>query len=583
MRTIGMILLFRPCRIMAAALLCILCAGAFAQPPRPNYTADMPSVDRVKAEIKGSDPTDTLARQFAVFTHLSTYIQRIKYNRTIDGPYTPEEVRVMGAYDLAKYQISQDYAKSHTPAEIEAFGHLEGHYEFDTAFKNDWNKRLMGPQSKAAYQGMERDLGSRQAAHVESIKRANEEARKASAGASDDRSTDPTAVATRRTETGAQTAAPGSKAELRRCIASGRSMRICFTEVMGNAAEQLMGGSLKEPIPTGLRMTGDYASTTGFRLIFEAELATMVCRGVPESMPYAVQITENQALITIQHGSKPVVFSLGADGRLTGSGPIRVTGQVARGSHTEQTMGTTAQRTTTTREMTPLEARNYPNATRNGQTYTVQEDATEWVYGPAGSRTVTDFVIKSSDCALGPMSPLGASPLPHVPKNDLDVLTTIGAGLGKLMKGGNVNDATNEMFFPDAGKTLAPGLRMNGSYGSTTGFSVNFHPESVTAACGNAERALEYSVQRAGNKATLAIKDNANPISLQLMPDGSITGEGTVQVNGRVITGTTDDVNNPFVFAPHVSRCEVGRLVAGASAPTPPAAVSAVAPPPAPS
>ena len=170
------------------------------------------------------------------------------------------------------------------------------------------------------------------------------------------------------------------------------------------------------------------------------------------------------------------------------------------------------------------------------------------------------------------MSPLGASPLPHVPKNDLDVLTTIGAGLGKLMKGGNVNDATNEMFFPDAGKTLAPGLRMNGSYGSTTGFSVNFHPESVTAACGNAERALEYSVQRAGNKATLAIKDNANPISLQLMPDGSITGEGTVQVNGRVITGTTDDVNNP-------ARCETGRLVAGASAPTPPAAVSAVAPP----
>src|SRR5258708_27938663 len=190
-------------------------------------------------------------------------------------------------------------------------------------------------------------------------------------------------------------------------------MRICFTEVMGNAAEQLMGGSLKEPIPTGLRMTGDYASATGFRLIFEAELATMVCRGVPESMPYAVQITENQALITIQHGSKPVVFSLGADGRLTRSRPIRVTAQVARGSHTEQTMGTTAQRTTTTREMTPLEARNYPNArenaTRNGQTYTVQEDATEWVYGPTGSRAVTDFVTKSADQALGTRSPLGVS------------------------------------------------------------------------------------------------------------------------------------------------------------------------------
>src|SRR5260370_39865576 len=122
---------------------------------------------------------------------------------------------------------------------------------------------------------------------------------------------------------------------------------------------------MKESMQTGLRMTGDYASATGFRLIFEAELATMVCRGVPESMPYAVQITENQALITIQHGSKPVVFSLGADGRLTGSGPIRVTGQVALGSPTAKTMRTTAQRATTTREMTPLEARNYAHSNRD--------------------------------------------------------------------------------------------------------------------------------------------------------------------------------------------------------------------------
>jgi len=70
----------------------------------------------------------------------------------------------MGAYDLAKYQISQDFAKSHTPAETEAFGHLEGKYEFDTAFNKDWNKRLMGPQSKAAYQRTESELGARQAA-----------------------------------------------------------------------------------------------------------------------------------------------------------------------------------------------------------------------------------------------------------------------------------------------------------------------------------------------------------------------------------------------------------------------------------
>jgi hypothetical protein len=134
------------------------------------------------------------------------------------------------------------------------------------------------------------------------------------------------------------------------------------------------------------------------------------------------------------------------------------------------------------------------------------------------------------------------------------------------MKGGNLNDATKEMLFPDENK-IAPGLRMNGTYAGATGFSLNFHLESVTVGCGDAERALEYSVQRAGSRATLVIRDNANPISLQLMPDGSITGEGSVQVNGRVITGTTDDLKNPFVFAPHVARCSVGRLVAGSSVP----------------
>ena len=99
----------------------MLSGSALAQTPSADYTADMPSVDRVKAEIQGSDPNDTLARQVAVFTYLSAYIQRIKYNRTVRGPYTPGEERTMGAYTIASYQILQDYKKSHTPAEAEAF------------------------------------------------------------------------------------------------------------------------------------------------------------------------------------------------------------------------------------------------------------------------------------------------------------------------------------------------------------------------------------------------------------------------------------------------------------------------------
>src|SRR5262249_5922542 len=65
-------------------------AGPGAKPSAQSadYTNDLPSVERVKAEIKGSDATDSLARQVAVFNYLVSYIDRIKYNRTVRGEFT---------------------------------------------------------------------------------------------------------------------------------------------------------------------------------------------------------------------------------------------------------------------------------------------------------------------------------------------------------------------------------------------------------------------------------------------------------------------------------------------------------------
>ena len=50
---------------------------------------------------------------------------------------------------------------------------------------------------------------------------------------------------------------------------------------------------------------------------------------------------------------------------------------------------------------------------------------------------------------------------------------------------------------------------------------------------------------------------------MQLKSDGSLVGEGTIQVNGRVIVGTTEDPNNPFVYSPKVARCMLGSLTPG--------------------
>src|SRR6267142_2489816 len=146
--------------ILLAALLCLLCSSilVLAQATSSDYTNDLPSVERVKAEIKGSDPTETLARQVAVFTYLQAYIDRIKMNRSSRGGFTPGEQKMMGAYRLAAYQMSQEYAKTHTPAEAEAFERLHGRYEMDGPFREDWSKRLIGPQTASAYKDAEAGL-----------------------------------------------------------------------------------------------------------------------------------------------------------------------------------------------------------------------------------------------------------------------------------------------------------------------------------------------------------------------------------------------------------------------------------------
>src|SRR4029434_9078864 len=71
----GMGEVFRAHVILLYALLCLLCSSVLvlAQTPSSDYTNDLPSVERVKAEIKGSDPTDTLARQLRGCTERETH------------------------------------------------------------------------------------------------------------------------------------------------------------------------------------------------------------------------------------------------------------------------------------------------------------------------------------------------------------------------------------------------------------------------------------------------------------------------------------------------------------------------------
>jgi|SRR5579872_4440172 len=532
--------------LAASALALLRPTACAAQAMNPPYLSEMPSPARILAEIKGKDAEDTGERQMGAFMALVKLMDDMAWglqhryvNDADTRALTPDERRVRLAYQTAyadlwhKVRNKEDHVYDH---DRDLLNEMLGKF-FSDDFRALYFKS--NKNAAAAYKAFHERM------YPDPAKPPSNQAAQGPMGAN---------------------GGPGSTSEMRGCIASGRSMRICFSEVMNNGFDQMIGiNGLKPSIPAGPRMTGDYSSAQGFRLIFEPEQVTMVCRGVPAPRQYSVQLTDTQAVVNIENDSGPVVLSLRPDGALVGSGPIKVSGQVPAGSHTEQTMGSRTEHTTTTREVTPMEAQNYPSdsTTRNGQTYTIHEDSSRLVYGPTGSRTVTDYVIKTSSCTLGVLNPTGASPLPLV-KNDMDILTTIGVGAGTLMNGGSADDAAKDMLNP--GTLISPGLRMNGRYAGESGFSLDFHRESVTLGCGEAEQALEYSVRRTGSTTMLLVKDERNPLSFRIMADGSIVGEGTVQVNGRVITGTTGDTKNPFAFAPLIAKCTVGRLVAGGSA-----------------
>src|SRR6266568_5675638 len=151
--------LFRTCKLIGSP-------SAAAQAPSSDYTNDMPSVEQVKAAIKGADPNDTLVRQYAAFIGLNKHIFDIKVERTVSGPYTPSELRVRNAYDVAKNQIEQEYIKSHTPEEVKEFNRLWFRYTMDEDLYQTWNK-LIGPQSRAAIKSTQDANAARRGAYYD--------------------------------------------------------------------------------------------------------------------------------------------------------------------------------------------------------------------------------------------------------------------------------------------------------------------------------------------------------------------------------------------------------------------------------
>ncbi len=509
----------RPVLVAALlCLLCLLCGAALAQTPNLNYTDDMPSVERVKAEIQGSDPTDTLARQVAVFTYLSTYIQRIKYNRTVRGPYTPGEERLMGAYGLAGYQISQDYAKSHTAEEAKSFEGLHGRYEMNPDFYEDWSKRLIGKQGAAAYKSAENELAARQQAHVAQEQRDFERDRAAQQEADrqifggQQRLNDPGTVSTRRCmELGGNSVA---------CVGKG-FMSGLFNMVGFNPAD------LTGPGRAGVILNGNYRNPAALaNLTFDTDTVSVQDCGklVAEAHSYTIDKRPGVLQVVVQNEPRPIVLTMRPDGGLTGPGAIDVKGNIIIGYHT----------VTSTLYVNGQPAVGTECGAQACQTTT----------------TVPDYAPKIERCAIGALAaPPRPKPVAAQATSDSGLVGMLTGFMGTLAPG-----------------SAEPGLRMTGQYGSGT-LLLDFSESSVILDCGAAHARQPYRVENGADQLLIHVENSGGPFTLALQPDNSLRGSGSTIVNGRLVSGMRGD---DVTFAPRSERCDVGnfRPKAGAVAAT---------------
>src|ERR1035438_2859691 len=79
------------------------------------------------------------------------------------------------------------------------------------------------------------------------------------------------------------------------------------------------------------------------------------------------------------------------------------------------------------------------------------------------------------------------------------------------------------MFGGDKGPPTPPGIRMRGIFAASTGFSIQFFPESAVLGCGpDSARAYPYTVVADGGKAAVQIQAPDHPLTLAFRPDGSL-------------------------------------------------------------
>jgi hypothetical protein len=328
-----------------------------------------------------------------------------------------------------------------------------------------------------------------------------------------------------------------------RCVTSGRLPATCTGNSVLGAFTQMVGQVLpsvaKEP-PSGPNMAGVFEGPGKWRLDFIDGGVLVNCSSLsPDQHNYKIQFKNDRTALIIDTTPKPLVLTLKADGTIVGPGPVTVDGVIASGYKSDGPDPNAMSGYTDKYGMSlsNQQAASTSDLYSGGQPY----------YGHVNSGGGhTTFASKMATCPAQNLSSKGA-----------------GVGVQTMQ-----TDLLKTMFGGDKGPPTPPGIRMRGIYAASTGFSVQFFPESAVLGCGpDAARAYPYTVVADGTKAVIHIAAPDHPLTLTFKPDGSLDpgATGPYQVHGRTVTGQNDE--GDFTFAPMEQSCNLAVLTSSATIP----------------
>lgn len=487
----------KPCPVQPAAK-----PGSPAQAPKPGqplnppYLKELPSVDRVMKEIQGNDPQDTKLKQTGAFRQLRQIVQDSTGDRWFSNQLTPDERRIYGEYDVA-------YNKLGTETNFPLGG-----YGTDAKFREELYTRFSMVGVRAAVDKANGVFDARHQQRVAADKAAENALKNPPPQTS---------------QLGIDNAATNQATSLaaRRCLELDGSELECLGKGFMSGLETMVGfdPSKINPSPTaraGLRVTGSFKDANGLTLAFgDDSVAIGGCaKLVPDGHGYVVGRIGSQMAIRIDNKPQQILVAMGPDGKLTGPGPVVVTGRIVVGYHTV----TTYKRYTDTNQIVP------------GSQVTSQVPD----YGPATARCTIGALPNAASTSAGGNSLLDA--------------------LGSLDPTKSEEQKNQEY----AKKQTPPGPRLVGTYTSPGGLKLQFETDDVVIDCQQAHARQKYSVQNTPAQVVITVQNGSAPITLAMQANGALSAAPSVNVFGKLVK---DVASNGVVFSPTSASCAAGTLI----------------------